>query len=92
MKPRLPQWRDSADNREVLFCTQCGATLDEFCFSEDAGNLDAVKANFARCKHTGKFNGELCAKVYIAGTRPPEPTEDEPPTKPKSRPKKAKKT
>ncbi len=48
-----------------LFCTECDHDLDIFWLSERAKNTEAVKKNHERCVQTGKFKGELCAKMFI---------------------------
>ena len=58
MKQKIPPGREVQQKPDVLFCTECGATLDEFCFSSTAKDIKAIRENFARCKHSGKFQGE----------------------------------
>lgn len=48
------------------FCTECGKELDDFCFTPDALSLDAVQKRAANCSHTGKMNGVLCSRWFIA--------------------------
>jgi len=76
MKPQIPEGRKK--QQPTLFCTECGASLDDFCFSGDAGDLKAIQENLSRCKHTGKFQGESCAKLFIARTELPDPHLDDP--------------
>jgi len=78
MKLKIPPGREVQQKPDVLFCTECGATLDEFCFSSTAKDIKAIRENFARCKHSGKFQGEVCAKLYIANSRFPENLPDDP--------------
>ena len=49
------------------YCTRCGDELEDFCFSPDADNLDALRAAALRCQLNGKAEGKVCAKVFIAG-------------------------
>ncbi len=53
------------ENSDIKFCTECGEALEDFSVSSDAKNPDAVIENFHICKKTGKFNGEICSKLYI---------------------------
>jgi len=62
----------------TLFCTECGAALDNYDLSGEAADLEAVKEHQARCKHSGKFQGEMCARLFIARTELPDPADDEP--------------
>lgn len=50
---------------DLQFCTECGDVLEDFSVSEQAKNLESVKANFHNCKKTGKFKGDVCSKMYI---------------------------
>lgn len=75
MKPKIPEGRKK--QQQMLFCTECGASLDDFCFSGTAKDIEAVKANQERCKRTGKFHGEMCSKFFIARTELPDPQEDD---------------
>lgn len=77
MKPKLPPGSETPRNASLQFCTECGATLDEFCFSPNADDIKAIRENFARCKHSGKFQGEMCAKLFIANSRLPETSPDD---------------
>lgn len=48
------------------FCTECGKELDEFWLSPDADSVRAVEKRVAECQKTGKFNGVLCSRWFIA--------------------------
>lgn len=77
VKPQVPEGRKK--QQPILFCTECGANLEDFCFSGDSSNVKAAQENMNRCKHTGKFHGEMCAKLFIARTEPPDPALDDAP-------------
>jgi hypothetical protein len=49
-----------------VYCTECGATLENFCFSSAAGDLDAIRKTLAQCRRQGRFSGEFCSKLFIA--------------------------
>jgi len=65
MNPGEPGTDDDAPPRRV-FCTECGATLENFCFSEGADDLEAIRKTLAQCKKQGRFSGEFCSKLFIA--------------------------
>ena len=54
------------------FCTECGDSLEDFCFSPTANDLEAVRKMFASCKKKHKFTGGHCAKLFIAGIEVPD--------------------
>lgn len=51
---------------DVKFCTECENDLDNFFLSKKSTDIAAVKANHENCKQIGKFNGEMCSKIFIA--------------------------
>jgi len=59
-----------------VFCTRCGETLENFCFSALADDLEAVRKTLAQCKEQGRFSGDFCSKLFIAH---PEVFEEPPP-------------
>ncbi|MCX7833261.1 MAG: hypothetical protein N2490_03535 [Ignavibacteria bacterium] len=59
----LEEFMEYKDN--PLFCTECDHDLDTFWLSERSRDPDAVRKNHQRCVETGKFRGELCAKMFI---------------------------
>jgi hypothetical protein len=78
MKKPYPTKRGPHADPGILFCTECGASLENFCFSKDAESIKDIKANLARCKHSGKFDGEFCSKLFIASDFEPLPTDSNP--------------
>ncbi len=56
----------SLEKLDIKFCTECNEILNEFDISEAANDLNAVKENHDNCKRTGKFKGELCARIFIS--------------------------
>jgi|GEM_PF-1038438 len=66
---------------DIQFCTECEKDLDNFFLSKRSKDVKAVKDNHENCKNTGKFNGEMCSKLFIAKFEeemmPPEDTDDE---------------
>ena len=58
--------RDKLLNQKVIFCTECGAELENFCFSDRANDPESVRKSLAQCKKSGKFKGEFCSKLFIS--------------------------
>ncbi len=58
-------------------CTVCGASLENFCVDKDVDNIEKLKKNRELCEKTGKANGEVCAKLFIAEPIDPELLDDE---------------
>ena len=48
----------------VQFCTECGEELENFSVSNDSSSEAALKRHH-NCKKTGKFNGDMCSRVFI---------------------------
>jgi hypothetical protein len=57
----------STPKRAQLFCTQCGESLDNFWLELESGNLKEVIHRMAKCKAEGRFHGNFCARLWIAG-------------------------
>ncbi len=53
--------------QKVIFCTECGAELQNFCIDDRADDPEAIKRTLQQCKKIGRFNGEFCSKLFIAG-------------------------
>jgi hypothetical protein len=69
----LPQER-------FIFCVECGTQLENFCFSKTVNDLEAIRKTLAQCKKQGRFVGEYCSKLFIAGRNElGPPHDDEPP-------------
>jgi hypothetical protein len=48
----------------VRFCVECGEELEDFSVSENS-NQEAALIQHHKCKKTGKFNGDMCSRVFI---------------------------
>lgn len=58
--------REKLLKQKVIFCTECGAELQNFCFSGRANDPQLIRKTLAQCKKSGKFAGEFCSKLFIA--------------------------
>ena len=55
--------------RQKIFCTECGAELENFCFSSGSKDVEAIKKTLAQCRKKGKTTGDFCSKLFIADDR-----------------------
>ncbi len=58
--------KEEKPDLSLEFCTECDSALESFVFTPKSKNKKKIQANFDNCKKTGKFNGELCSKVFIS--------------------------
>ena len=65
MEQNTPQDRAAMLKEKQIFCTECDTYLENFCFSSEVENVEAIKKSLAQCKKKGKFVGEFCAKLFI---------------------------
>ena len=54
--------------RDVQFCLNCN-DMDDLATSEEVEDLDQLHERFDNCRNTGKFDGDLCARIYVADDR-----------------------
>ncbi|MCX6137279.1 MAG: hypothetical protein NTV54_07280 [Ignavibacteriales bacterium] len=50
----------------VVFCSECGAQLDEFWQTPESKDPALTKARSEWCKKQGRFTGEMCSKHFIS--------------------------
>lgn len=62
--------KEELKNQDVIYCTECGESLDLFGLEEGSYEVDDVKLNFEHCKKIGKFKGEICSKLFIINENP----------------------
>ncbi|MBI4811373.1 MAG: hypothetical protein HY800_08050 [Ignavibacteriales bacterium] len=74
MKKPIPTSHESIQDKPI-YCTECGDKLEDFCFSEDAKNLEVIRKHHEVCKKVKRFKGDQCSRLFIA-----EPTEPIGPT------------
>jgi hypothetical protein len=86
-RPSLPEKEEkqgTVSDGGKIFCTECGATLENFCFSSAADDLTAIRKTLAQCRKQGKFSGNFCSKLFIAHPEalpdPEEGSDDDPGT------------
>lgn len=60
--------REKLLSQKVIFCTECGAELENYCFEKGPDDVEAIKKNLAQCRKSGKYAGEFCSKLFIAGS------------------------
>jgi hypothetical protein len=48
----------------VRFCTECGKELENFSVSDNSSPEAALKQHH-NCRKTGKFDGDMCSRVFI---------------------------
>jgi hypothetical protein len=65
MEKHTPPNRASLLKERQIFCTECGAFLENFCFSSGADDLAAIKKSLAQCRKEGKLADKFCAKLFI---------------------------
>ncbi|MBN8546647.1 MAG: hypothetical protein J0L60_11015 [Ignavibacteria bacterium] len=53
-------------SKNFIFCTECGSSLSDFYLSKDVRDTKRLEEHYKNCKQTGKFKGEMCAKLFIA--------------------------
>ncbi len=58
--------KNDDEDQKVVFCTECGDKLDEFCFHETASDVESVKKHMEGCKREGRYRGDMCARMFIA--------------------------
>lgn len=58
--------RSQLKKLDIKFCTACEDALDEWFTKPDSFDIDAVKANHENCKRIGRFDGEMCARLFIS--------------------------
>jgi len=57
---------------DIKFCIVCGEALDDFSISKDSEDINAVTKKFQNCKTSGRFCGDVCAKVFISSNYEPD--------------------
>jgi hypothetical protein len=69
--------REEKQEANPSLCTECGEALDNFCFDDNVVDIKGLKKNRENCEKTGKANGHLCSKLFIAEPVDPELLNDD---------------
>ena len=64
---------DAGPAHDVAFCLNCD-DMDDLATSEEAHNLAQLRQRFHHCKEQGRFDGDLCARLFVAEDRIDDPT------------------
>lgn len=59
-QPPLPETTD-----DVRFCLNCN-DMDDLATSAEAQDVDRIRQRFQACKESGRFDGDLCARLFVA--------------------------
>jgi hypothetical protein len=51
----------------LAFCTECGESLQDFWLESGSLDVQSIVKRMANCKAEGKFQGNFCARLWIAG-------------------------
>ncbi|MDX9757854.1 MAG: hypothetical protein RBU27_01730 [Bacteroidota bacterium] len=74
MKPfRNTHTHDADSASDVAFCLNCN-DMDDLATSEEARDLEQLRRRFNNCKEQGRFDGDVCARLYVAEDRIDEPS------------------
>jgi hypothetical protein len=65
---KLRQMQPPVYTGDIVFCLNCN-DMDDLATSEEATNLKQLQSRFNSCKETGKFQGYLCARLFVAEDR-----------------------
>ena len=49
----------------MKFCLNCD-DMDDLAVSEASGQLDELHRRFENCVNTGRFDGDLCSRIFVA--------------------------
>ncbi|MCU7496676.1 MAG: hypothetical protein HF314_15060 [Ignavibacteria bacterium] len=51
---------------DVTFCTACGEELRNYSMTGKASDGKSARERFHNCQKSGKFKGDMCARLFIA--------------------------
>ncbi len=69
---KIRQEQESNPGKGVAFCLNCN-DMDDLAVSDEAKDLDQLHRRFDNCREIGKFQGDVCARIYVAEDRIDEP-------------------
>ncbi|MCZ7555258.1 MAG: hypothetical protein M5R41_02490 [Bacteroidia bacterium] len=56
--------RDDEESK-VKFCLNCD-DMDDLALSSEADDLAQLQDRFENCVHTGRFDGDVCSRLFVA--------------------------
>lgn len=59
-------------DKDVQFCLNCN-DMDDLAVSDEAMDVEQLRRRFNNCKETGRFDGDMCARLYVAEDRIEDP-------------------
>lgn len=59
------QETDVDPGQDVQFCLNCN-DMDDLAVSDESRNVEQLRRRFNNCKETGRFDGDICARLYVA--------------------------
>jgi hypothetical protein len=60
-------------DRDVRFCLNCN-DMDDLAVSEEAEDLAQLQKRFQNCHESGNFDGDICARLFVADDGIDDPT------------------
>lgn len=55
-----------ASSVDMNLCTKCDDQLNEFDLSKEGDDLTEAKRRMSDCMETGRIEGNICSRVFIA--------------------------
>jgi hypothetical protein len=62
-QPDTPRQVD--DPQDVKFCLNCD-DMDDLAVNDEGKDVDALHRRFDNCVRTGRFDGDMCARLFVA--------------------------
>lgn len=53
------------EEAKVKFCLNCD-DMDDLALSSEADDLAQLQDRFENCVHTGRFDGDVCSRLFVA--------------------------
>ena len=63
---------NASTDQDVQFCLNCN-DMDDLAVSEEVRDVEQLRRRFNNCKETGRFDGDMCARLYVAEDRIDDP-------------------
>lgn len=64
MKKRPPNKTPRVPSESIQFCLNCN-DMDDLATSEEGKDLEGIRKRFQNCEHTGRFEGDLCSRMFV---------------------------